>query len=198
MNLALFDFDHTITHTDSFAQFLKYSLSYRQQFMGGFRVAPWFLAFRVGYVSDQQIRMRLCRVAYKNYSVEKLVRQGQLFSKTILPTLLHEHAKQQITWHQQQGDQVVVVSSSLDVYLKDWCQQQGIDLICNQLEVRAGRYTGELYQGDCGYAEKARRVQQQYCLSDFELVYAYGDSPNDHAMLALADKKFYQWQEIKS
>jgi phosphoserine phosphatase len=41
-------------------------------------------------------------------------------------------------------------------------------------------------------------VQQQYSLSDFELVYAYGDSPNDHTMLALADKKFYQWQEIKS
>ncbi|MHA3055753.1 hypothetical protein E0H77_10575 [Acinetobacter sp. ANC 4633] len=69
MNLVLFDFDHTITHTDSFAQFLKYSLSSRQQFIGGFRVASWFLAFRVGYVSDQKIRMRLCQVAYKNYSV---------------------------------------------------------------------------------------------------------------------------------
>ena len=65
MNLALFDFDHTITHTDSFAQFLKYSLSYRKLFFGGFRAAPWFMAFRAGYVSDQQIRMRLCRVAYK-------------------------------------------------------------------------------------------------------------------------------------
>ncbi len=89
-----------------------------------------------------------------------------------------------------------MVSSSLNVYLKDWCQQQGIDLICNQLEVRAGRYTGELQQGDCGYVEKANRVQQKYKLSDFDAIYAYGDSPNDHAMLALADYKFYQWQEI--
>ena len=113
-----------------------------------------------------------------------------------MPNLLHEHAKQRIAWHQQQGDQVVVVSSSLDVYFKDWCQQQGIDLICNQLEVRAGRYTGELQQGDCGYVEKANRVQQKYKLSDFDAIYAYGDSPNDHAMLALADYKFYQWQEI--
>ncbi|MHA3055754.1 haloacid dehalogenase-like hydrolase [Acinetobacter sp. ANC 4633] len=62
--------------------------------------------------------------------------------------------------------------------------------MCNQLQVRTVRYTGELQQGDCCYAEKARRVQQQYCLSDFDLVYAYGDSLNDHAMLALADKKF--------
>ncbi len=96
MNLALFDFDHTITHTDSFAQFLKYSLSYRKLFFGGFRAAPWFMAFRAGYVSDQQIGMRLCRVAYKNYPVNKLEQQGLQFSKTILPNLLHEHAKQRI------------------------------------------------------------------------------------------------------
>ncbi|MHA3068800.1 hypothetical protein [Acinetobacter sp. ANC 3789] len=39
-----------------------------------------------------------------------------------------------------------------------------------------------MQQGDCGYAEKARRVQQQYCLNDFDLVCAYVDSPNDHAV----------------
>jgi phosphoserine phosphatase len=44
--------------------------------------------------------------------------------------------------------------------------------------------------------EKAKRIQQKYCLNDFDAVYAYGDSPNDHAMLALADFKFYQGKEI--
>ena len=196
MNLALFDFDNTITHSDSFSHFLKYSLSYRKQLLGGIKVAPWLIGFRMGYVNDQQIRIRLCRAAFKNYPAIMLEQQGQQFSKTILPNLMNKHTLQQLLAHQQKGDQVVVVSSSLDVYLSHWCQQQSIDLICNQLEVQEGCYTGELQQGDCGYMEKAKRIQQKYCLNDFDAVYAYGDSPNDNAMLALADYKFYQGKEI--
>ena len=196
MNLALFDFDNTITFKDSFGPFLKFSLTTRQQIIGTIKLAPWLLAYRTGYLNDQAIRQRLCAEAYRGYQIELLEEIGKEYAQVILPTLIRAEALECILWHQQRGDQVVVVSSSLDVYLNAWCQQQGIDLICNQLEVRAGRYTGKLHQGDCGYAEKARRIKQKYRLDDFDVIYAYGDSPNDLEMLKLAHKKYYQWEQV--
>jgi len=41
MNLALFDFDGTITHNDTFSLFLKFSLSRKTQILGGLRLAPY-------------------------------------------------------------------------------------------------------------------------------------------------------------
>ncbi|MBY8903631.1 HAD-IB family hydrolase, partial [Acinetobacter baumannii] len=41
MNLALFDFDGTITHNDTFSLLLKFSLSKKTQILGGIRLAPY-------------------------------------------------------------------------------------------------------------------------------------------------------------
>jgi phosphoserine phosphatase len=44
--------------------------------------------------------------------------------------------------------------------------------------------------------EKARRVREQYALSSFDAVHAYGDTPEDAALLALADERWFRiWPE---
>lgn len=109
---------------------------------------------------------------------------------------MRENALERILWHKQQGDQIVVVSASLGVYLESWCQSLGLDVICNQLEIRDGILTGNFINGDCGYLEKVNRIKNKYDLSRYSTVYAYGDTPNDYAMLELAHKKYYRWQEV--
>ena len=46
-----------------------------------------------------------------------------------------------------------------------------------------GRYAG----AQCVAEEKARRVRERYDLSGYRAIHAYGDTHEDHALLALAD-----------
>ncbi|WP_223236408.1 haloacid dehalogenase-like hydrolase, partial [Acinetobacter baumannii] len=46
---------------------------------------------------------------------------------------IRENALKRILWHKQQGDQVVVVSASLSVYLESWCKSLDLDVISNLL-----------------------------------------------------------------
>ena len=99
-------------------------------------------------------------------------------------------------WHKAQGDLVVIVSGAFDLYLSPWCSQHQVELICSQLETKddvlTGRYRGE----QCVGKEKSRRIREKYRVSDFPVVYAYGDTEEDQDMLSMANRKYFQWQEI--
>jgi HAD superfamily hydrolase (TIGR01490 family) len=120
------------------------------------------------------------------------------YATTVLPGTVRQSALERIEWHKSQGDDVVVVSASLDVYLGPWCEKHDIAWICTTLEERDGSLTGKYVDGDCTGAEKVRRIRQRYELAQYALVYAYGDSREDREMLELAHKRYYRWREIIS
>ncbi|ESK40581.1 HAD hydrolase, family IB [Acinetobacter nectaris CIP 110549] len=196
MNLALFDFDETITSRDTFGPFLKSTANRTKQYLTILKLSPYFIGFKLKYISDKRFRTKLCYTAFKDYPQSTLTHIADSFAHEYLNTVILPHALNRIQWHLSQGDRVVVVSSSLDIYLKPWCKQYSLDLICNELECINSRYTGKLVGGDCGGIDKAIRIQNKYNLSDYQTIYAYGDSPNDLAMLELADIKFYQWRRL--
>lgn len=61
MNLALFDFDGTITHNDTFSLFLKFSLNKKTQILGGIRLAPYIAGYKLGWVTDKTIELNSVR-----------------------------------------------------------------------------------------------------------------------------------------
>jgi HAD superfamily phosphoserine phosphatase-like hydrolase len=99
---------------------------------------------------------------------------------------------QRLEWHKARGDEVVVVSASLDVYLEPWCDAQGIHCVCTRLEERDGVLTGRYVEGDCTGPEKARRVLARFDRRQYASVYAYGDTSEDEDLLAIADRPFYR------
>ena len=101
-----------------------------------------------------------------------------------------------IAWHRQQGDTVVVVSGGFDLYLKHWCAQHGLDLMCSSLEARDGVMTGRYAGAQCVGPDKARRVRERFDLSAYDIVYAYGDTPEDRELLALAHRRWYRGREV--
>jgi HAD superfamily phosphoserine phosphatase-like hydrolase len=88
--------------------------------------------------------------------------------------------------------EIVIVSASPDNWLKAWCKQFGAALISTKLEVRDRKLTGKIDGKNCRGEEKVRRIRMQYDLSNYDEVYAYGDTKGDKPMLALATFAFYQ------
>lgn len=196
MELALFDFDHTVTTCDTYGRFLRRVATPEQLARAWWTVGPWLLGFRLRLVSAARLRARVTRLTLQQRHADDIATQAAGFSRDVLPQLLRADMLEQIRWHQQQHHTVVIVSGSLDLYLQPWCEQMGLQLICNRLETRQGRLTGRYEGGDCG-PHKAQRVRAQYDLSRYLRIHAYGDSREDRSMLALADERWYRGRLLK-
>lgn len=92
----------------------------------------------------------------------------------------------QLKQHQQLDHNVVLVSASVDLYLKPVCRYLNIDLICSEVEMKNGKLTGKYLTPDCSCMQKKLRVLEVIKLADFETIYAYGNSEEDVDMLNLA------------
>jgi len=64
------------------------------------------------------------------------------------------------------------------------------------METRGERLTGRYHGAQCVGEEKARRVRESHDLAAYGTCYAYGDTHEDEAMLALAHKRYYRGVEI--
>ncbi len=194
MNIALFDFDGTITNRDMFTDFLYFAISKKRLFFGKVILAPQIVAYKLGILSGSKIRQKIVRVGFFGRDKKDLINIAENFSKNEIDKFLRTNAMDKLNWHKAQGDKIVIVSASLDLYLKDWCNRHGVDLICSRLEAKNNRFTGRYLGKDCSAEQKARLIKDKYDLSKFKKVYAYGDTKEDLAMLELADESYYRWE----
>ncbi|RDS82179.1 HAD family hydrolase [Dyella monticola] len=196
MNLALFDFDGTITQREMFAAFMQFAAPRRRLMLGMPLFAPLVAGYKLGMVSGSTIRAQSIRFGFRGVPATHVRMMGQRFAEEMLPAALRPQALKRIQWHRDQGDKIVVVSGALDVYLEHWCSQHGLDVICSRLEIVDGRLTGRYRGLQCVGTEKSRRVRETCELERFPLVYAYGDTPEDLDMLSMAHHKYYRWQAL--
>jgi HAD superfamily hydrolase (TIGR01490 family) len=194
-DLALFDFDHTLTDADSFGRFIRDLATPQQLAAAKWTAGPWLAGYRLGLVSARQLRERVLKLAFRGRGEAEIREHGARHAHEVLPGLLRPEMMQRIAWHQQRGDTVVLVSASLDVYLQPWCERHAIELICNRLEARDGVLTGRYEGGDCG-PHKARLIRARYDVDAYPQVHAYGDSREDLDMLALAQQRWYRGRQV--
>lgn len=195
-NLALFDFDGTITRRELFPDFIRRAISRRRWFCGRLLLSPWIVGYQLGLVSGTTIRAAIVRLAFSGVPRSEVEAKALAFAQNVIPTELRDQAMARIDWHRRRGDEIVVVSGALDLYLAPWCAQQNLKLLCSSLAhqngVLSGRYKGQ----QCVVDEKAARVRQAYDLSRFERIYAYGDTEEDRALLSLAHEAWFQWRAL--
>lgn len=195
MELALFDFDHTVTTCDTYGRFLRRVATPEQLAQAWWKVGPWLLAYRLKLISAARIRARVTRLTFSNRHSEDIATQAAGYARDVLPGVVRPQMLEQIRWHLQQRHTVVIVSGSLDLYLRPWCESLGLGLICNRLESHDGRLTGRYADGDCG-PRKVEYIRQRYDLSRFQRIHAYGDSREDRPMLALAHDRWYRGKPL--
>jgi|RhiMethySRZTD1v2_1073278.scaffolds.fasta_scaffold11157_4 HAD superfamily hydrolase (TIGR01490 family) len=197
MDLALFDFDGTITVKGTYPGFVRFAARRRRQIAGGVILSPLLIGYRGGLVSDQTIRKAMSKLAFRGEDADRLRSLGERYARDVLPSLIRPVASERIAWHQARGDVIAVVSASLDLYLAPWCRAVGVDVICTELEITCdGRLTGRYVSGDCCGETKARRIEERYELTDYGTIYAYGDTEEDRPMLEMARRRYFRWEEV--
>jgi len=190
--LALFDFDGTITTDDSLIKFIRFVIG-DIKFVAGMAVmSPMLTAYKLKLIPNYKAKQYMLSYFFKGISEEKFVKVANEYSLKHIDTILRPKAMKKITWHKEQRHKVVIVSASIECWLKPWCDKNNLDLIATKIEVKDNIITGKFSTKNCYGIEKANRVQEQYNLNDYDHIYAYGDSRGDKELLELADESFYK------
>jgi HAD superfamily hydrolase (TIGR01490 family) len=195
LTIAAFDFDKTITTKDAFVPFLYCVFGAPRVWLAFLRLLVLGIRVVLKHASRDEYKARIIALLFTNENVLDVQAHVPQFAERVFEWVNPE-ARDRIRWHQTQGHTVVIVSASLDIYLKPLAQKLGInDLLATRLETDHHKYTGKLIGKNCRAAEKVERLKQQYGdLNDIEL-YAYGDSDGDKEMLAAAAHAFYRRME---
>jgi len=190
--LSLFDFDGTITTDDSLIKFIRFVVGDVKTIWGMILLLPMLIRYKLKFIPNYKAKQRIFSYFFKGMCEHQFQKVAKEYSLKYIDTILRPKAMQKIAWHKEQGHKVVIVSASIECWLKPWCDQNGLDLIATKIEMKDGTVTGKFLTKNCYGIEKVNRLKEIYNLSDYNYIYAYGDSHGDKEFLALADESFYK------
>jgi phosphatidylglycerophosphatase C len=192
--VAAFDFDGTLTRRDTLFPFLLHVAGPVKFSWKIVLLLATLAGYALGLIRNDKAKIKVLTRFLVNMEMASLQQYAQQFAEQKLPSLLRSEAMQRLAWHRQQGHRCVVVSASLEIYLRPWASTAGFDdILGSRLETLAdGRTTGNLLGENCFGAEKMRRLETLLGSRDGYTLYAYGDSRGDKELLSAADYPFYK------
>lgn len=190
--LVLFDFDGTITTSDTLIDFVRFYRGRKQYMQGLIKLAPILSLYALKLIPNWKAKQFFLATYFKGEKIENFNARCILFSTNILPSLIRPGARQAIEAYRSAGATMAVVSASAENWVKPWCDQNGLICLSTNLEVKDGIITGNIQGRNCYGDEKVCRVKERFNLSDFDEVIAFGDSRGDKEMLQLAHRSYYK------
>ena len=191
-SLALFDFDGTLTIKDSFLEILKYHRGNSGFWAKMFLLSPILIAFKLGFFPNFKAKEKVFKSFFGGMNQADFQELCDSFANHQLPKIIREEAIKKLRFHQQEGHRVIVVSASAENWLSLWCMQHGVELLGTRLEVINEKITGQIDGKNCHGPEKVNRIRDFLDPSEYESIYAYGDSSGDKEMLEFATDPFYR------
>ena len=189
--IVVFDFDGTITCKDSLLEFIKYSKG-KWQFYGGMLLfSPLLVAMKLKLCPNWKAKQLLFAYFYKGISIEKFNYWGKEFS-LLIDKILCPMAIEALREYKKRGDKTVIISASIENWIKPWAEKEGIDrILSTQIEVDKGLLTGRFLTANCYGQEKVNRLLAEFPNRNEYRLVAYGDSRGDRELIDFADEGYY-------
>ena len=190
--IAFFDFDGTITTKDTLLEFIKFS-SGKWRFYWGFLLnSPYLVAYKLKLISNQAAKEKILKYFFRKMPLERFQQVCHLFAKEKIPALIRPGSLETIQDLQKNGVHVIIVSASPENWIREWSNTIGVQLIATRLVVKDDLLTGNILGRNCHGDEKVQRIKAEFDLSNYETIYAYGDTNGDKPMLSLATHSYYK------
>ena len=187
--VAAFDFDGTISRRDTLGPFLARVSGTVPLVRTLARNAPRLALVIAGRVDRDAEKERVIGQLIGGRTAASVEAAGRAYAEALWARQrFRADMLDRLAWHRESGHTIVIVSASLDVYLRPLAPYLGVDHVisCSLDTDEAGRVRGTLVGGNCRGPEKARRLREWLGAEPVEL-WAYGDSSGDDELLAMAD-----------
>lgn len=191
-----FDFDGTLTTSDTLLEFIKYAKGTSRFLMVFLMYSPLLVLMKLHLYPNWKAKQQIFAHLFAGMRIEKFdalcrgfAEESQHLLRPKGITLMHEALVA--------GAQVFIVSASIDNWVRpffDIRNLKGVQVLGTQIEVEDGKLTGRFKSNNCYGKEKVHRITEvlkSFERSEYEIE-AFGDSRGDKEMLAFADKGHFK------
>jgi phosphatidylglycerophosphatase C len=190
--IAAFDFDGTITTSDTLPVFIWFAVAIKRIVTGSFLIIPFVALYKLRFIPNYKAKERMFKAFFANTAIDDFNKISNNFIGEI-EKIINPLALKKLKWHQQMGHEVIIISASAENWIYPWASKNGINtVLATQLEVKNNKVTGSFLNKNCHGPEKVSRLLAHYPDRSSFILYAYGDSNGDKELLAIADHKFYR------
>ena len=185
--VAAFDFDGTLTTTNTLIAFVRFTHGRRRLFLGFLRYAPWLLMMKLGLYPNGKAKEKVFSHFYKGTTHRQFVQWGYDFAD-VAEAMLNRQMIKILRQHQTKGHTVCVVTASIDEWVRPICKRLCVNtVLATQIEVSPdGRLTGRFLTPNCYGTQKVVRLLETFPHRQSYKLYAYGNSRGDNELLAIA------------
>jgi len=191
-SIAFFDFDGTITSKDTLIEFIRFTVGDFKFIKGIILLSPILILFKLNLIKNDKAKEKMFSYFFKNTDKVAFRKKATEYSLYHIPKIIRTQAMQRILWHKKNKHEVVIVSASIESWLKPWCDKNNIKLISTKVEFKNNILTGNFATKNCHGIEKVNQIKKNYALDQYSTIYAYGDSQGDKALLSIANKSYYK------
>lgn len=185
--IAFFDLDHTIISTNSGKVMIQQA--YKQKLLSGADLIKGiFLSLLYRFDLKDTVKIIDSMVSWLKGVSEKEINilAEDLFDNFIKKTI-HLETHSEITYHKEKGAKVVILSSAIYPVCKQISEYLAMDdVLCSNLEIVNGAYTGRPSGRLCFGEEKVIRLKEYCRINNIDPAcsWYYGDSISDLPVLS--------------
>jgi HAD superfamily hydrolase (TIGR01490 family) len=189
--IVAFDFDGTLTTKDTLLAFIRYACGTKAFAIGFLRYAHLLVLMKLGLYPNWKAKQKVFAYFFEGMKIEEFDGLCQRFAKDN-QHLLRPKGLEVLHQALDEGAEVLIVSASIDNWVKAFFKTESLCVVGTQVEVKDGRLTGRFLTKNCYGQEKVNRILALYPnRQDYHLT-AYGDSRGDKELLAFADESHYK------
>jgi len=190
-----FDFDGTLTTSDTLLEFIKFAKGTSRFLMVFLMYSPLLVLMKLHLYPNWKAKQKIFAHLFAEMRIEKFDTLCRDFAEE-KQDLLRPMGIKRVHEALADGSLVYIVSASIDNWVRPFFHVRGLDKVTvlgTQIEVVDGKLTGRFLSHNCYGEEKVHRISQvlpqDRSAYDIE---AFGDSRGDKEMLAFADKGYYK------
>ena len=190
--IAFFDFDGTITRKDTLPEVIKFQKGKLAFYVGIIIYAPLLVAYKLKLLKNDLVKQKILIYFFGGIPEPVFQEKCDLFAENMIPGLIRPGALKEIVSLREKGFEIVVISASAGNWIRRWSNELSLKLLSTKLEVKNGLITGRIEGKNNHGEQKVINIRELWNLNEYGEIYAYGDSPGDKPMLALATQSFYK------
>lgn len=193
IQMIAFDFDGTITTTDTLKIFFRYHAGNLRWTLTVLKLLPIFIGYLLKLVPRDTVKARLVKSFLTGADAAAFQAKADQFAKDVIPGLIRPNALKALIEKNNGPDTVYIVSASLSAYIVPWAKSHGINnVIATEVETASSKLTGNLDGVNCWGPGKIVKIDAEMGEQPYILKEAYGDTRGDREMLHAAEASYFK------
>ena len=192
MKLYLFDFDGTISKSDSMFEFLKMIHTFPSFYFLLIKSFPILIQYKFNLINKNEFKSNFLMLFLSNFSKSYLENKARKFAEIYYSKLKKDAINYINELKKDKNNEITIVSASLDIWIKPISEKLGVKYISTFSKYKNNFFSG-IKGENCWGNEKVLRINKIYKKEDYDEIFAFGDSMGDKQMLDFATYKRFRF-----